>query len=151
MKIPKIVLNSTLALGLFFAARKLFSKFTTAKSLNYNITKVDFNKNDRTFVVFLRLVNPANSSITLNSVVGDVFWNATNIATIDFRRPTTLNPNEQIVIQLPIKLNLSATTLIFDLLARGLKFVNGVFEVKGVINAENLVLPLEYKNTLNII
>jgi LEA14-like dessication related protein len=151
MKIPKIVLNSTLALGLFFAARKLFSKFTTAKSLNYNITKVDFNKNDKTFVVFLRLVNPANSSITLNSVVGDVFWNGTNIATIDFRRPTTLNPNEQIVIQLPIRLNLSATTLIFDLLSRGVKFVNGVFEVKGVINAENLVLPLEYKNTLNII
>jgi LEA14-like dessication related protein len=126
-------------------------KSTAVKSLNVNVTKIDFNKKDRTFVVFVRLINPANAQITINSIVGDVIWRGTYGATMDYRIETIIPPSGEKTIQIPVKMNLEFITLLADLVKDKAKILNGTFEIKGVVNAEGLVVPLEYKKEIKLI
>ena len=71
------------AIGVVFW--RLFQKGEAVKALNWNISGVDFNKKDRTLVIKLRLINPANASIKVRSIVGDVIWKGDFVATIDYR------------------------------------------------------------------
>jgi LEA14-like dessication related protein len=120
--------------------------------LNANITKVDFNKQLKTFVVFLRLINPSNASLKIKSIVADVIWQGSAGATIDYRLPIELKPLGEQVLQLPIKLNLNLATILTSLLTNKLAdVVNGKFEIKGTINAENLVVPFEYAKDFKLI
>lgn len=137
--------------GLFLIGRHFFRKSEAVKSLNVNVTKIDFNKSDRTFVVFVRLVNPSNGTITIKSIVGDVIWKGTYGAILDYRTITELKPLEERVIQIPVKLNLELVTLLTDLLSNKFKnLLNGKFEIKGNVNAEGFVVPFEYAKTINL-
>ena len=132
-----------------YFAKKLMDKGQAIKNLNVNVSKVDFNTKDKTFVVFVRLINPSNASITVQSIVGDVFWNGTTAATLDFRNKTVIGINEEKSIQIPIKMNLTLISLVTDLLTKKIKdVIQGVFEIKGVVNAEGLIVPFEYKNDI---
>lgn len=137
--------------GLFFAAKYFFRKKEAIKSLNVNVTKIDYNRQEKTFVVDVRLINPSNAPISIKSIVGDVVWKGTAGATIDYRQPFTLNALESKVIKLPVKLNLELVSLVSDLLTGKLKdIVNGRFEIKGTVNAEGLVVPFNYAKDINI-
>lgn len=141
----KTLLAGAGAIGIIFLIRKLMQKGEAIKNLNVNVSKVDFNQKDKTFVVFVRLINPGNAAVTIKSIVGDCFWNGTTAATIDFRNETKIGPNEEKTIQLPIKMNLTLLSLITDLLTKKLKdIVKGKFEVKAVVNAEGFVVPFTY-------
>jgi LEA14-like dessication related protein len=134
-----------------FIAKKIFSKVQTLKSLNYNISKIDFNKKDKTIVVFLRLINAGNSVLKINNIVANILWKGVNSATIDYRNIIELKPNEEQTIQLPIKLNLSFAELVLNLIKDKTKILSGTFEIQGTINAEGLVVPLVYKRDLKLI
>ena len=130
----------------------IYQKKQAVASLNANITKVDFNKQLKTFVVFLRLINPSNASLKIKSIVADVIWQGSAGATIDYRLPIELKPLGEQVLQLPIKLNLNLATILTSLLTNKLAdVVNGKFEIKGTINAENLVVPFEYAKDFKLI
>jgi LEA14-like dessication related protein len=150
-KINKAVLILPVVLIGGLIAKKIFSKVQTLKALNYNISKIDFNKNDKTIVVFLRLINAGNEVLKINNIVADIFWKGTNSATLDYRKILELKPNEEQTIQLPIKLNLSFAELILNLIKDKTKILNGKFEIKGSINAEGLVVPLVYERELKLI
>jgi LEA14-like dessication related protein len=126
-------------------------KSTAVKSLNVNVTKIDFNKKDRTFVVFVRIINPANADITIDSIVGDVIWRGTYGAVMDYRIKTTIEANAERVIQIPVKMNLEFVTLLGDLIKNKAQVLNGLFEIKGVVNAEGIVAPLNYKKEIKLI
>jgi LEA14-like dessication related protein len=126
-------------------------KSTAVKSLNVNVTKIDFNKKDRTFVVFVRIINPANADITIDSIVGDVIWRGTYGAVMDYRIKTTIEARAERVIQIPVKMNLEFVTLLGDLIKNKAQALNGLFEIKGVVNAEGIVAPLNYKKEIKLI
>jgi LEA14-like dessication related protein len=140
-----------IGLGLFLVGRKVLRKGEAIKNLNVNISKVDFNKKDRTFVVFLRVINPSNAPMQISSVVGDVIWRGTYGATLDYRIPVTIDPLGEKTLQIPVKMNLDFVNVILDLIANKSKALNGKFEVKGSINAEGLVFPFTYVNDIKLI
>jgi len=130
----------------------IYQKKQAVASLNANITKVDFNRQLKTFVVFLRLINPSNASLKIKSIVADVIWQGSAGATIDYRLPIEIKPLGEQILQLPIKLNLNLATILTSLLTNKLAdVVNGKFEIKGTINAENLVVPFEYAKDFKLI
>lgn len=149
MQINKILLAGGAGLGLLFLIRAFMRKGEAIKSLNVNVSKVDFNRKDKTFVIFVRLINPANASVTIKSIVGDVFWNGTTAATIDFRNETKIGPNEEKTIQIPVKMNITLLSLVTDLITKKIKdVISGKFEVKAVVNAEGFVVPFNYVNEI---
>jgi len=132
--------------------RGLFLKGEAVRSLNVNVSGLDFNKKDRTFIVKLRLINPANADLKIKSIVGDVVWNGTYAATIDYRNEFTLKSNEERTLQLPIKMNLELFSIVADVIAKKFKSVlNGKFEIKANINAEGLVVPFEYEKEVKLV
>lgn len=137
--------------ALVLAGRFLFRKGEAVKSLNVNVTGVDFNKSNMSFVVKVRLINPSNAKLSVKSIVADVIWNNTYAATINYNQPFELKPTEERIIQVPVKANLEWYTLLLDVITKGKKALNGTFEMKGVVNAEGLVVPLEYKKTFQIV
>jgi LEA14-like dessication related protein len=150
-KINKAVLILPVLLIGGLIAKKIFSKVQTLKALNYNITKIDFNKKDKTIVVFLRLINAGNEIIKIKNIVANILWKGTNSATIDYRNEIELKANEEQTIQIPIKLNLSFAELVLNLIKDKTKILNGTFEIQGTINGEGLVVPLVYKRDLKLI
>lgn len=150
-KINKAVLIIPVVLIGGLIAKKIFSKVQTLKALNYNISKIDFNKKDKTIVVFLRLINAGNEVLRIKNIVANILWKGSNAATIDYRNEIELKANEEQTIQIPIKLNLSFAELVLALIKDKTKILNGTFEIQGTINAEGLVVPLVYKRDLKLI
>lgn len=136
--------------GLFLVSRFFLRKGEAIKSLNVNVTGVDFNKSNFSFVVKVRLINPSNAKLTVKSIVADAIWNGTYAATLTYLQPFELKPLEERTIQIPVKANLDWYNLVLDVVTKGKKALNGTFELKGTVNAEGLVVPLEYKNTFKI-
>lgn len=131
--------------------RFVFRKGQTVKSLNVNVSNVDYNQKNKTFVVFVRIINPGNTSITINSIVADVRWNGTTAGTLDFRQITTIGANEEKTLQIPVRLNLELLTLLSDILNKKIKdIVKGTFELFGTVNAGGLIVPLTYSKKINL-
>lgn len=137
--------------GVVLLGSLLLRKSTAVKTLNVNVTKIDFNKKEKTFVVFVRIINGANADIRISSIVGDVIWRGTYGATMDYRIPTTIKSLEEKVIQIPVKMNLELVTLLQDIITNKAKVLNGKFEIKGSINAEGMVFPFTYEKDVQII
>ena len=135
----------------FLIGRALLRKGEAIKALNVNVTGLDFNKKEKTFVVKLRMINPANASIKVKSIVGDVIWNGSYVATIDYRNEIVLKSNEERTINLPIKLNLDLATVVLDLITKKSAALNGKFEIKANVNAEGLVVPFEYTKDVKLV
>jgi len=130
----------------------LFQKKEAIKALNVNVTKLDFNRSTKNIVVFVRMINPSNASLSIKSIVADVFWKGSAGATIDYRIPFVLKPNEEKTIELPVKLNLELITIISSLLTGKIKeAISGKFELNGNINAEGLVVPLQYTKEISFV
>lgn len=132
--------------------RAILQKGEAVKALNVNVTGLDFNKKERTFIVKLRLINPANAALKIKSIVGDVIWKGSAAATIDYRNEFTLKSNEERIINLPIKLNLELATVVTDLIFGKFKdALSGKFEIDANVNAEGLVVPFKYEKTVKLL
>lgn len=138
--------------AIILIARGVLRKGEAIKALNVNVVTMDFNKKEKTFVVKLRLINPANASIRIKSIVGDVLWKGNAAATIDYRNEFILRPNEERTIDLPIKLNLLLATVVTDLIfGKAKDALNGKFQIKAFVNAEGLVTPFEYEKDFKLV
>ena len=147
-----LLIGTGIFAGALLIGRALLQKGEAVKALNVNVTGIDFNKKERTFVVMVRLINPANASLKIKSIVGDVIWKGSAAATIDYRNEFTLKSNEERTINLPIKLNLELATIVTDLIFGKLKeALSGKFEIKANVNAEGLVVPFEYEKTFKLV
>jgi LEA14-like dessication related protein len=152
MKNNKIFLIGGGVLTAGVIAYFLYQKKQAIKSLNVNVTKVDYNKSTRNVVVFVRMINPSNASLRVKSIVADVYWKGSAGATIDYRTPFELKPLEEKTIELPVKLNLELVSIITDILTGKFKdAISGKFELKGNVNAEGLVVPLEYTKEISFV
>jgi LEA14-like dessication related protein len=152
MATNKIILGTGIVAAIILIARGFLRKGEAIKALNVNVVTMDFNKKEKTFVVKLRLINPANASIRIKSIVGDVLWKGNAAATIDYRNEFILRPNEERTIDLPIKLNLSLATVVSDLIfGKAKDALNGKFQIKAFVNAEGLVTPFEYEKDFKLV
>jgi LEA14-like dessication related protein len=152
MATNKIILGTGIVAAIILIARGVLRKGEAIKALNVNVVTMDFNKKEKTFVVKLRLINPANASIRIKSIVGDVLWKGNAAATIDYRNEFILRPNEERTIDLPIKLNLSLATVVSDLIfGKAKDALNGKFQIKAFVNAEGLVTPFEYEKDFKLV
>jgi len=134
------------------AAYFLLQKKEAIKALNVNVTKLDFNRSTKNIVVFVRMINPSNASLSVKSIVADVYWKGSAGATIDYRQPFVLQPLEEKTIELPVKLNLELVTIITSLLTGKFKeAISGKFELNGNVNAEGLVVPLQYSKEISFV
>jgi LEA14-like dessication related protein len=134
------------------AAYFLLQKKEAIKALNVNVTKLDFNRSTKNIVVFVRMINPSNASLSVKSIVADVYWKGSAGATIDYRQPFVLQPLEEKIIELPVKLNLELVTIITSLLTGKFKeAISGKFELNGNVNAEGLVVPLQYSKEISFV
>ena len=134
------------------AAYFLLQKKEAIKALNVNVTKLDFNRSTKNIVVFVRMINPSNASLSVKSIVADVYWKGSAGATIDYRQPFVLKPLEEKIIELPVKLNLELVTIITSLLTGKIKeAISGKFELNGNVNAEGLVVPLQYSKEISFV
>ena len=134
------------------AAYFLLQKKEAIKALNVNVTKLDFNRSTKNIVVFVRIINPSNASLSVKSIVADVYWKGSAGATIDYRQPFVLQPNEEKTIEIPVKLNLELVTIITSLLTGKFKeAISGKFELNGNVNAEGLVVPLQYSKEISFV
>lgn len=134
------------------AAYFLLQKKEAIKALNVNVTKIDFNRSTKNIVVFVRMINPSNASLSVKSIVADVYWKGSAGATIDYRQPFVLQPLEEKIIELPVKLNLELVTIITSLLTGKIKeAISGKFELNGNVNAEGLVVPLQYSKEISFV
>ena len=130
----------------------LLQKKEAIKALNVNVTKLDFNRSTKNIVVFVRMINPSNASLSVKSIVADVYWKGSAGATIDYRQPFVLQPLEEKIIELPVKLNLELVTIITSLLTGKIKeAISGKFELNGNVNAEGLVVPLQYSKEISFV
>lgn len=153
MATNKVILGTGIVAAILLIARGFMRKSEAIKALNVNVTTIDFNKKERTFIVKLRLINPANSQIRIRSIVGDVLWKGSAAATIDYRNEFVLKPNEERTIDIPVKLNLSLATIVTDLInGKGVKdALTGKFEIKAFVNAEGLVTPFNYEKDFKFV
>jgi len=98
------------------------------------------------------MINPSNASLSVKSIVADVFWKGSAGATIDYRQPFVLKPLEEKTIELPVKLNLELLTIVTSLLTGKFKeAISGKFELNGNVNAEGLVVPLQYSKEISFV
>jgi LEA14-like dessication related protein len=152
MATNKVLLGTGIAAAILLIARTILRKGEAIKALNVNVATIDFNKKEKTFVIKLRIINPANASIRIKSIVGDVIWKDNAAATIDYRNEFVLKSNEERTIDIPVKPNLSLFSIITDLLTGKIKdTLSGKFEIKANVNAEGLVVPFTYENTFKIV
>lgn len=122
----------------------------TVKSLNVNVSGIDWNRNDKTLIVMMRVINPGTTAININSIVGDVIFKGVYTAVIDYRNQTQIKAGEERTLRLPIRLNLDFVQLLTDILQNKKSAFNGKFEIKGSVNAEGLILPFSYTNDINL-
>jgi LEA14-like dessication related protein len=150
-----MAMNKTGILLLFgvlgYALLQTVRKSQAIKALNWNVSGVDFNRKDKTFVVMLRLINPANASIRIRSIVGNVLWKGYAAAVIDYRNETVLKPNEEKTLLLAVKPNADLVAIISDLVLNKKQALNGTMEINGTINAEGLVVPWDYKQEFKLV
>jgi LEA14-like dessication related protein len=130
----------------------LLRKKEAIAALNVNVTKIDYNRSTKNIVVFVRMINPSNANLSVRSIVADVYWKGSAGATIDYRIPFVLKPNEEKTIELPVKLNLELLTIISNFLTGKFKeAISGKFELNGNVNAEGLVVPLQYSKEISFV
>ena len=153
-------MNTKQKFGLFagigviaFLGYRFFRFGETAKNINANIVKVDFNKSTKNVILFLRIINPSSYSIGINSIIGDVYWNDNIVGTLNYLTPVTIEKLSEKIIQLPISMNLSFGGLIADLFSKGgiKKTINGNLKFTGALNSGSVIVPLSFEKQFNLI
>ena len=151
MSLNKIVGFAGAGLLGFYLFRSVARKAKAVTSINWNINKIDFNKANNSFVVFVRLINPALANVNFTSFVADVYWNGTSIGTLDYRQQITLKPNESREIQIPLRANLTWYQAVLETVLKGKNALSGTFEIKGTLAGEGFTTPVDYKQTVKLL
>mgnify|MGYP006269420727 CR=1 FL=1 len=116
------------------AGRKIKVYFS---SLKFGKIK-GFNVPD-TFAIF-RLVNPTNTSITLNSFQADLFINDKYFGNMQNLNTTIIPANSEVNYSIKIEISVISTAMAFINLFRSGKKVK--ISYKGTINSAGLVIPI---------
>jgi LEA14-like dessication related protein len=133
-----------LALAVIYVLRKK-SLVTNAK---FSLENVSFNWTKREVYVKMGILNPTNSQITISSILGSLFLNNNEVATIETFNKLLVNPNAKTSLNLTMKPTLYGifTSLKNVLSSKDSKALVKNYKVKfvGTANANGVNIPLEF-------
>ena len=135
-----------LTAGIGYFAYKYISKGFAAKKLNIKLRSIRLNPISKASLT-LDIINPTNTNININSIVGDVIVNGYSISTINYQNAVSIPANGSIFIELMIKVNpLDAGGFILDLIQKKGKL--GKIKVLGSVSGEGIVAPFSIEQNL---
>ena len=118
----------------------------TAKVLNTKIRSIRLNPLSKTALI-VEIINPTCTAITFNSITLDLVVNGFALSTLNFQKPTRIDGNSSVQINIPFKINP----------LEGVQFLTSLFTTKGQrtvavtgsINGEGFVIPVDLKQSLS--
>lgn len=121
-------------------------KSQVARSVLFSFDKLNVSLRNKTINFVLGILNPANASILVKSIVGQIIFNGNAIASVETFQPITIEGNKKTQINLLIK---PSGVGIFQLLIDFYKMkqanqkatANIIF--KGFANVDNITMPIE--------
>jgi hypothetical protein len=119
-------------------------KSTLVQNAKYSLENVSFNWKAKEVYVRLGILNPTNSQLTINSILGSLFFNTNEVATIQTFQKLLVNANAKTSINLTMKPTLYG---IFTSLQNILKKENVKnYKVKfvGTANTNGVNIPLDF-------
>ena len=128
-----------------FIAISLFAQKTAAGFLNYLIKSVAISFEGITPVLKIDVMvqNPSNQQFVIRSISGDALANDQVIGTFSMFQQVIISPNSQIALPVIVRLNpLAIVSDLVTLILRG-SGISQVIKLKGYVNANNIVAPLE--------
>lgn len=101
-------------------------------------------------VLILQVINPSNISLTVQSVLGDLFYNGNQVATIVNFKPQGVAAgqfsNIEVAMQLSPMALLNIIPIIRQAKENGYKNINLAFD--GQVRANNIVIPIKQTTQL---
>jgi LEA14-like dessication related protein len=133
-----------LALAVIYILRKK----SLADNAKFSLENVAFNWNKREVYVRMGILNPTNAQITISSILGSLFLNNNEVATVETFSKLLVSPNAKTSLNLTMKPTLYGifTSLKSIFSKKDSKEVFKNYKVKfvGTANANGVNLPLEF-------
>jgi hypothetical protein len=133
-----------LALAVIYILRKK----SFVDNAKFSLENVAFNWNKREVYVRMGILNPTNSQITISSILGSLFLNNNEIATVETFSKLLVSPNAKTSLNLTMKPTLYGifTSLKSIFSKKDSKEIFKNYKVKfvGTANANGVNLPLEF-------
>jgi LEA14-like dessication related protein len=144
--VKKLLPYGILAVAGYFAWR-YFRKGIAGRLLNVKVRKLNLFPL-KSANLEIDVINPTNSSINFDSITLDLSVNGYPISTLNYQKNTTISANGVTTIKLPIVINpLESGQFVFNLLTTKGKIKT--IQVKGTINGEGIVIPVDVTNQLS--
>jgi LEA14-like dessication related protein len=133
-----------LALAVIYILRKK----SLADNAKFSLENVAFNWNKKEVYVRMGILNPTNAQITISSILGSLFLNNNEVATVETFSRLLVSPNAKTSLNLTMKPTLYGifTSLKSIFSKKDSKEVFKNYKVKfvGTANANGVNLPLEF-------
>jgi hypothetical protein len=116
-----------------------------ATRLQFYIGKVGFKLDglNPTIVIDVYAQNPTASDYQLNSLVGQLIFNGTQVGNISYYTPLTIAPNAQTKIIIPVRVSLlGAGSQLVGIFTGGTKLSNMDLQIAGTVNVNNIPAPV---------
>lgn len=133
-----------LALAVIYILRKK----SLADNAKFSLENVAFNWSKKEVYVRMGILNPTNAQITISSILGSLFLNNNEVATVETFSKLLVSPNAKTSLNLTMKPTLYGifTSLKSIFAKKDSKQVFKNYKVKfvGTANANGVNLPLEF-------
>lgn len=132
-----------LALAVIYILRKK----SLANNAKFSLENVAFNWSKKEVYVRMGILNPTNAQITISSILGSLFLNNNEVATVETFSKLLVSPNAKTSLNLTMKPTLYGIfTSLKNIFAKDSKQVFKNYKVKfvGTANANGVNLPLEF-------
>lgn len=132
-----------LALAVIYILRKK----SLADNAKFSLENVAFNWSKKEVYVRMGILNPTNAQITISSILGSLFLNNNEVATVETFSRLLVSPNAKTSLNLTMKPTLYGIfTSLKNIFAKDSKQVFKNYKVKfvGTANANGVNLPLEF-------
>lgn len=101
--------------------------------------------------LILQVVNPSNVAITVNNILGDIFYNGNQVATVvNFKKQGIAAgafSDVDVILQISPMALINFLPIIRNAINTGFKGIKLTF--KGTVRANNIVIPIEQTTTLS--
>lgn len=143
-------MKNLLPIGIFgllaYFGIKYAKKGFAAKVLNVKIRSIRLNPISKAALI-VEIINPSSTPVGFNSITLDLSINDFAVSTLNYQQQTIVGANNSVQINIPFKLNPLDTAAFFASLF--ISKTSKIVAVTGSINGENLVIPVDIKQTLN--
>jgi len=126
---------------------KYAKKGFAAKVLNTKIRSIRLNPISKAALI-VEIINPSSTPVSFNSITLDLLVDGFALSTLNYQKPTTVDGNNSIQINIPFKINpLEGVQFLASFLTN--KNKTKIVAVSGSINGEGFVIPVDIKQTIN--